>query len=253
MNLVVNARDAIESDGHITIEVRDVVLDNEYCSHNVLALPGPHVLLAVSDTGRGMDGQTLTRIFEPFFTTKPTGQGTGLGLSTVYGIVKQFGGHVTAYSEVGHGTTFKVYLPRTNEPAEAASAHIRRPRRAGAQTVLLVDDELGVQNVAARILRKAGYTVHAAGNPADAIKWVDDAQVQPDVLLTDVVLPGMNGQALADAISERCPGCKVVFMSGYTDAAAIRLGHLSDQATFLGKPFTAEALTTTIGELFEAA
>jgi PAS domain S-box-containing protein len=250
MNLVVNARDAITGHGHITIEVRDVLLDSDYCALHPGAVAGPHVLLTVSDTGAGMDKATQARVFEPFFTTKPSGQGTGLGLSTVYGIVQQFGGHITVYSEPGKGTTFKVYLPRTDEAIEATASKIRRVRAGRTRTVLLVDDELAVQGVAARILRRAGYVVHTAGRPGDAIAALESG-LAPDVLLTDVVLPDMNGQALADAVLRLRPACKVVFMSGYTEAAVIRLGDLSSGAAFIAKPFTAAGLTEAIGDLFE--
>ncbi len=249
LNLVVNARDAMHGAGRITIETADVDLDAEYCRQHASVSPGPHVMLAVSDTGAGMDAATQARIFEPFFTTKT--QGTGLGLATVYGIVKQSGGHIWIYSEVGRGTIFKVYFPRTLEGEPAPAVRPKRPRSGDARVVLLVEDETGVRTVATRILQNHDYVVHAMESPRKAIEMVSTGLLQPDVLLTDMVLPEMNGQALAEAVQEKCPDCKVVFMSGYTDTALFENGTMSGDAAFLSKPFTAASLTDTLAEALE--
>jgi PAS domain S-box-containing protein len=241
MNLLVNAKDALPRGGRITIETTDVELDDAYASEHANVSPGRFAVLIVSDNGVGMDPATQTRIFEPFFTTKPAGKGTGLGLSTVYGIVKQSGGHVWVYSEVGRGTTFKIYFPVT---ADAAAAVVRRPARAsvGANraTVLLVEDEAGVRSFVTRLLRRAGYTMLVAASPAEARADWERADVRIDLLVTDVVLPEMDGRAVADQVRAHHPGCRVLFMSGYTRDGAVTNGLVTDGEDFLAKPFTAD-------------
>ncbi len=258
VNLVVNARDAMPSGGSLTIETGNVELDDPYARDHPSARPGRHVVLAVSDSGCGMDPETQARIFEPFFTTKEVGKGTGLGLSTVHGIVQQGGGHIELYSEVGVGSVFKVYLPCVDEAVDpAANRSVDLPAR-GTETLLLVEDDARVRNVVAEILRLNGYTVLEAGAPGEAISRVHEHAARLDLLLVDVMLPAMNGPELARAISRLHPQARVLFMSGYTDNAIIHQGLLGSEAAFLQKPFTAEGLLRGVrrlldGELREAA
>jgi PAS domain S-box-containing protein len=251
LNLVVNARDAMPRGGRITIEVRDVELDETYTRAHSEASPGAHILMAVTDTGCGMDQATITRIFEPFFTTKGE-HGTGLGLATVHGIVKQSGGHVGVYSEVGRGTTFKVYLPRV---AKAPSGSVPRLSRVGMLTgnemVLLVEDEDGVRVLTRHILRGCGYTVLEAADGAEALRLAEDHVGRIDLLVTDVVLPRMGGREVAERVSALHPEIKVLFLSGYTDDAIVRHGILEAQVVFLQKPFTAVSLATKVREVLD--
>lgn len=209
MNLAVNARDAMPTGGRLTIETADVSLDERDALHHPSARPGPHVVLAVSDTGHGMDAATQARVFEPFFTTKPQGQGTGLGLATVYGIVKQSGGHIWVDSEVGRGTTFKVYLPRTEEPAQAVQARaVAVSNLRGTETVLLIEDEGMVRNFVEKVLSRRGYTVHAFGDPGRAIEFVRSHRATIHLIRSDVVLPGTNGRMRRNCSeSIRSPRC----------------------------------------------
>jgi hypothetical protein len=253
LNLVVNARDAINGAGRITIETSDIELDAAYAREHPSAQPGPHVMLAVSDTGHGMDPATQARIFEPFFTTKPAGRGTGLGLSTVYGIVKQSGGHVWVYSEVGSGTALKVYLPATEEAVwMAPPRRTLEPGQTNA-TVLLVEDEEGLRKLVGRVLRKYGFTVHAPATPVEAVALASSRTIPFDLLLTDVVLPDITGRAVATTVLQHHPECKVLFMSGYTDDAIVRHGVLDEDAAFLQKPFTADALVQKIADVLAPA
>jgi two-component system cell cycle sensor histidine kinase/response regulator CckA len=252
MNLVINARDAITGVGRITIETADVELDAAYALEHHSAQPGPHVMMAVSDTGHGMDTATRARIFEPFFTTKPPGRGTGLGLSTVYGIVKQSGGHLWVYSELGQGTAFKVYFPATHEPAWTAAPKRTLASPRATASVLLVEDEVGLRKLVARVLRKAGFAVHAPETPTEAVALAARGETAIDLLLTDVVLPEMTGPTVATAVRLHYPCCKVLFMSGYTDEAIIRHGALDEGAAFLQKPFTADGLLQKITDVLNA-
>jgi len=249
MNLVVNARDAIgDGGGRITVETADVVLDETYTDTHAVAHTGPHVMLAVSDTGHGMDAQTQARIFEPFFTTKPQGRGTGLGLSTVYGIVQQSNGHVWVYSEVGRGTTFKVYLPVTEEATMNPVTEPVPQVPHNAAHILLLEDEDAVRRLVMKVLQKRGYIVHAAGRPAEALAMARQGDLRIDLLLTDVVMPDMSGRAVADAVQDLHPNCRVLFMSGYTDDAIVRHGVLHAEALFLQKPFRADDLAQKVSE-----
>ncbi len=251
MNLVVNARDAVGVSGEITIETTDVVIDELYIETHTAARPGPHVLLAVSDTGSGMSPDVQARAFEPFFTTKGPGQGTGLGLATVYGIIKQSGGHLYIYSEPDRGTTMKVYLPRTDDaPAPgSASAPVPSPRASVKSSILLVEDEEAVRSLLAKVLGRAGYTVHPCATPREAQRLVADGAVQIDLLITDVVLTEGSGREVADAVRAAQPEVRVLYISGYTDDAVVRRGILTEDMAFLQKPFSASALLEKVSAL----
>jgi PAS domain S-box-containing protein len=254
MNLVVNGRDALppEGGGRITIETQDVDLDETYASLHAEVTPGPHAVLMVSDTGHGMDASTRTRIFEPFFTTKPLGQGTGLGLSTVYGIVKQSGGHVWVYSEVGYGTTFKVYFPVTEKPAVTAHPSPAQRGQLATGTILVVEDEEAVRSLLGRLLQREGYTVLLSDTPVAARAVWERADVSIDLLITDVVLPEMNGREVADAVQKHHPACRVLFISGYTREGVLTTRVLHEDAVFLQKPFTAIDLRRSVANLLNA-
>jgi PAS domain S-box-containing protein len=252
LNLVVNARDSMPNGGKLTIETDNVYLDDEYVKHHVGAQSGPHVMLAVSDTGHGMDQKTLSRIFEPFFTTKELGKGTGLGLSTVYGIVKQSGGNIWVYSEVGNGTTFKIYLPRVDESTEE---HTRSLEAAtivkGSETILLVEDEEMLRKLARQTLAGYGYRILEASNGNEAIEQAAKYSGEIHLLLTDVIMPGMNGRELANSLLQTYPSLSVLFMSGYTDDAIVHQGVLDESANFIQKPFSPDSLALKVREVLD--
>ena len=252
LNLVVNARDAMPRGGRLTIETANVSIDAQFARNYESVQPGPHVMVAVSDTGVGMDAELQSRLFEPFFTTKERGKGTGLGLSTTYGIVKQSGGSIWVYSEPGIGTTFKIYLPRSEDPLDVGAPVAAPAPRAGSETVLLVEDEPEVRRLVEKLLRMQGYSVLACAGPADAIAAAKGAAGKLDLLLTDVILPGMNGRELARVLSDAQPGLKVLYMSGYTDAAITQQGILDPGTAFLSKPFAPEALARKVRETLDA-
>ena len=233
-----------------TVETGNVELGSDYAREHLGVRPGPHVMLAVSDTGIGMDQATQARIFEPFFTTKEVGKGTGLGLSTVFGIVQQSGGSVWVYSEPGAGTTFKVYFPRVEadlevtRPASSIPATLR-----GSETILLVEDQEQVRAVAAGILQRNGYRVIVAQNAGDALLLAEKHRGDIHLLLTDVVMPQISGAELARRIALIRPELKVLFMSGYTDDSIVRHGVLDSRMAFLQKPFTPESLTRKLREV----
>ena len=253
MNLVVNARDAMPDGGRLSIETSGIEIDEEYCTRNPDARPGLHAMIAVTDTGSGMGPEVLSRIFEPFFTTKEQGKGTGLGLATIYGIVKQSGGHITAYSEVGHGTTFKVYLPLTSEKTDKASVPAPAgvsPR--GVETILLVEDEESLRTVTREFLTNKGYQVIVAEDFNKALEVAANSELHIHLLMTDVVLPGASGPKLAERLAGSRPEMKVLFVSGYTaDALVHRDMHRSEFA-FLSKPFSLNALTQKIRTILDA-
>ncbi len=250
VNLAVNARDAMPRGGKLVIETANVDLDRAYAARHVGMRAGPHVMVALSDTGHGMDRETQARIFEPFFTTKPVGKGTGLGLSTVYGIVKQSGGSIWAYSEPGLGTTFKVYFPRTADedvPAEPLERAAAVPR--GTETVLLVEDEEAVRTLACRVLEEAGYAVLPAATPEQALAIEASHPGTIHAVVTDVVLPGIGGRQLVERLAVRRNRLATLFISGYTDDAIVHHGVLDAGTPFLQKPFTPDALVRKLREV----
>ncbi len=253
MNLAINARDAMPDGGKLTIETANVELDERYAARHVGVAPGPYVMLAVSDTGCGMDEATKASVFEPFFTTKEKGKGTGLGLSTVYGIVKQSGGNIWVYSEPGQGATFKIYLPReasdSSTPPAKKSAAKGVP---GTETILVVEDEESVRRLVAEVLTSVGYTVFVCAGGREAIARCDERQGPIDLLLTDVVMPQMSGRQLAELLAPIRPETKVLYMSGYTDNAIVHHGVLDHGTNFISKPFTVAALTHKVREVLDA-
>ena len=249
MNLAVNARDAMPRGGKLIIETADIFLDEAYARLHLRVQPGPHVMLAVSDTGCGMDAETRSRIFEPFFTTKDQGKGTGLGLSTVYGIVKQTGGDIWVYSEPGRGTTFKLYLPRVEEKAAQPYQELRQVRSAGTETVLLVEDELQVRNLAALVLRERGYEVVEASSGEEALCIAKEYAGKIHLLLTDVVMPQMSGKELSEQIKRTRFDIKVLFASGYTGDAVLHHGVFEADMEFIQKPFTPNALANKVRQV----
>jgi PAS domain S-box-containing protein len=251
MNLVVNARDAMPSGGRLTLETMNVELDRDYADAHLGVAPGRYVMLLVADTGIGMDAATQARIFEPFFTTKERGRGTGLGLSTVFGIIQQNRGHIAVDSEPGAGTTFRIYLPRIDATATPARTRGRPVSLFGRETVLLVEDDEQVRAVAISILRKYGYQVISASDGDEAQRYCEAHPQRIDLLLTDVVMPGISGPELARRLQRIRPEMKVLCMSGYTDELGRARGEHDAEIAYLQKPFTAEALAARVRHVID--
>ena len=252
VNLAVNARDAMPNGGRLTIETANAELGADDAGRHIGVQPGHYVMLAVSDTGTGMSGETLGRMFEPFFTTKEQGKGTGLGLATVHGIVKQSAGDIWVYSEPGQGTTFKIYLPRVEEPsAMPAAVAPSQLEHGGQETILLVEDDDALRVLARKILVSRGYTVLDARNGEDALAVIERVAQRIDLVATDAVMPGMSGRALAERVGTLRPTTRVLLMSGYTDDDMIRRGILDPRIAFLQKPFTPGALARKVREVLD--
>ncbi|MCC6928361.1 MAG: PAS domain S-box protein [Gemmatimonadaceae bacterium] len=253
VNLAVNARDAMPDGGTLIIETANVVLDEGYAAAHAGVTPGEYVMLAVSDSGKGIEAHVLPMVFEPFYTTKPSGSGTGLGLATCYGIVKQAGGHIWAYSEPGNGASFKIYLPRgTGTPSELAPAEAATPQR-GYETVLLVEDDEDVRAIAVRTLREQGFTVLEAYDGEDALQVAGAHAGEIHILVTDVVMPRLGGKELAAKLSAERPSMKVLFASGYTRNAIVHQGVLEDGIHFLQKPYVPATLTRRVRDVLDGA
>jgi signal transduction histidine kinase/CheY-like chemotaxis protein len=252
MNLCLNARDAMPGGGRLLIETEMVELDDSYCGFYPYVSPGRYAVLSVSDTGVGMDGETRERIFEPFFTTKERGKGTGIGLATVYGIVKQSGGHITVYTEVGVGTTFKLYLPLVGERSRKMQPEIAVSELPhGTETILLVEDADPVRALAREVLQRSGYTILEARHGLEALVVAEQFKGKIDLLVTDVVMPQMGGPELAKLLRDARPGTKVLYLSGYTDDAVFRHGLLEGETAFVQKPFAMAVLARKVREVLD--
>jgi CheY-like chemotaxis protein len=252
LNLVVNARDAMPTGGRLVIHTAGVNVDKDFDDHYLGLKPGSYALISVSDTGAGMDQETLAHIFEPFFTTKEKGKGTGLGLATVYGIVTQSGGKIWSYSEPGKGTTFRIYLPRVTQKGEPATeARPAEPAPRGSETVLVVEDETSVRMVAVGSLRKAGYQVLEAKDGEEALQVAATHPGPIHLLLTDVLMPGIHGPELVKRLQSERPAIRVLFMSGHADDALLHHGIPEGGPSFLEKPFTRKELTNRVRETLD--
>ena len=252
MNLAVNARDALPGRGKVIVETHSCDLDDAYAGSHSEVAPGPYVLLAVTDTGCGMNSETLSQIFEPFFTTKEPGKGTGLGLATVYGIVKQSRGHITVYSEVGVGTTFKIYLPAVDKPALSPQSQPAIALPAGHGTVLLVEDEAPLRALAAEALKRLGYHVLTAGNGLEALVIAEQYAEEINIVVTDIVMPRMGGPEMVEKLRRKRTHFSVIFMSGYTEAAVLENAHIGKDAILLNKPFSTETLVRKMREVMDS-
>jgi CheY-like chemotaxis protein len=252
-NLCVNARDSILGVGKIIIETSNGSCSEEFCSTHSGCVSGDYVKISVSDNGHGMDKLTLTHIFEPFFTTKEVGAGTGLGLATVYGVVKQHNGFIDVYSEPEKGTIFKIYLPRHKEvgiAGQTSKEGVVGAAVGGNETILLVEDEPAILKMTARILQSLGYDVITASNPGEAVRLVKEFKAEIHLLMTDVIMPGMNGRDLADRLMTLKKGMKCLFMSGYTSDIVANQGVLSEGVSFIQKPFSQKELAAKIRDVF---
>ncbi|HRH46712.1 MAG TPA: ATP-binding protein, partial [Pyrinomonadaceae bacterium] len=252
LNLVVNARDAMPEGGKLLIETKNIYLDEDYVSQHIGVKSGYYIMLAVSDSGIGMDAETQSHIFEPFYTTKEVGRGTGLGLSTVYGIVRQSGGSIWVYSEPGKGTTFKVYLPRVDEiPQAHKSTTANNLLMNGTETILLVEDEKMVRKITCEILESCGYEVFEAENGSAAFLLYQKHKQNIQLLITDVILPEMNGSEIANRLLQINPELKVLYMSGYTDNAIVNQGIFNEGINFIEKPFSPDKLRQKVRDILD--
>ena len=252
MNLAVNARDAMPGGGKLFVETQPCDLDEQYAASHSEVTPEPFVRIAVTDTGCGMNEETLAHIFEPFFTTKTAGKGTGLGLATVYGIVKQSGGHISVYSEMGRGATFKVYLPALVRSVPVATPPQTPVAPKGNGTILLVEDEPALRALAVESLRRLGYTVLSAEDGVEALAAAEQHLGGVDMVVTDIVMPRMGGPELVDRLRQKQDGFGVIFMSGYTEAAALQNASITRDASLLNKPFSSEVLARKVSEVRES-
>lgn len=253
LNLAVNARDAMPEGGTLIVETANTELDQTYTGAHVAVKPGPYVMLAVTDTGTGMDAETRSHLFEPFFTTKGQGKGTGLGLSTVYGIIKQSGGNLGVYSEPGQGTCVKVYLPRVDQPVALDSEKSPELAKQGSETILVVEDEEAVRRLISETLQRNGYRVLVAASGREALAITGSHPNAIQLVITDVVMPQMSGRELAGKLKAQRPDIQVLFISGYTDQAITRNGGLESGANFLQKPFTPATLMRKVREILDAS
>jgi CheY-like chemotaxis protein len=253
LNLALNARDAMPGSGTLTMELANVELSEDYARHHPEVTPGRHVMLAVSDTGVGMDEETRMRIFEPFFTTKPRGHGTGIGLATVQTIVQRAGGHIWVYSEPGRGATFKIYLPRADAPALPETVAAPAPIRHGTETVLVVEDDPVVRQLVATVLERHGFGVLQATGGGEALDLAARHDGQIHLLVSDVMMPGLEARTLAERLAAAHPGLAVLYMTGYTEEALGPYRLLEPDVAVLEKPFTPEALLRRVRELLDAA
>ncbi|HVJ99981.1 MAG TPA: ATP-binding protein, partial [Gemmatimonadales bacterium] len=254
LNLALNARDAMPDGGTLTVETVNATVDEGHATARAVepAVPGEYVALVVTDTGKGMDRETMEHLFEPFFTTKSVGEGTGLGLATVYGIVKQSGGFVSVFSEPGHGTSFRLYLPVAAAGRESGGWVAPGLAGGGLETVLVAEDEPAVRAILARALREYGYTVLEARDGAQALDLAQGAPAPPDIVVADVVMPGMAGKPLAEEVERRWPGTPVLFTSGYTGADAVGRGLLEEGREFLQKPIEPDTLARYVRRILDA-
>ena len=254
VNLAVNARDAMPDGGTLLIETANVELDEHYCASHPQLVPGPFVLVAATDTGTGMSESVRSRLFEPFFTTKPKGRGTGLGLATTFGAVAQAGGTIEVYSEVGMGTTFKIYLPRVTQlPAGLPVGPPSELLLGRGEHVLLVEDDASVRALTAAMLDHLGYSVRPAPNGVEALKIASQRREQVDLLMTDVVMPGLNGRELAEGLLKLYPNAKVLFTSGYTENIIVHHGLVDPRLKFIAKPYSLQALATKLKEVLRSS
>jgi CheY-like chemotaxis protein len=248
----VNARDAMPNGGKLTIETSNVEIDEAFTQAHLGAVAGRYAMVAVTDTGAGMDATVRAHLFEPFFTTKEVGKGTGLGLATVYGIVKQSDGYISVYTELGKGSSFKVYLPRIEAAPAGAAAAVKIGPARGSETVLIVEDEGAVLKLTRRALEAQGYTVLAAADGGDALRIVERHGGTIHLLLTDLVMPGLSGRELADQLQVRRPGIRVLYMSGYPGDAVVQHGSLTPGSAFLQKPFSPDSLARKVRDVLDA-
>ena len=249
MNLAVNAQDAMPTGGALSLATASADIDEAYASRKRGVTPGRYVQITISDTGSGMDARTLENLFEPFFTTKEAGKGTGLGLSTAYGIVKQHGGNIWAYSEPGLGSSIKIYLPAAEDSKQAEAAASEKtpaPDQGGSETILIAEDDLQVRNLALTVLKRKGYTVLSASNGAEALEKLKAHKGPVHLLLTDVIMPDSNGKELYKQIADIRPDIRVLYMSGYTDDALARHGIVDSRVNFIEKPFSVKFLAAKV-------